>query len=114
MKTRDDGVRVVKPPATKKIPLQDCLLPGWWPAALQGRKKDSFAFCCFTRHSKAPGPRPAAAGLEKCSEEAKRRWAEDDWAQAPYQYEESNFVRPASGQQLRRLTAAEEEGMPPD
>ena len=28
VKTREDGVRVVKPPATKKIPLQVCRPPG--------------------------------------------------------------------------------------
>ena len=68
VKARGDGVLVVKPPAGERIPLQSCLMPGWWPAALRGREQGSFAFCCFTRHSKASGPRPGAAGLARCSE----------------------------------------------
>ena len=45
VKAREDGVFVVKPPVSKRISLQDCLLPGWWPAALKGRRSDSFVFC---------------------------------------------------------------------
>eukprot|EP00974_Lingulodinium_polyedra_P101996 9878293-Lingulodinium_polyedra.AAC.1 len=74
------------------------------------------AFCCFARHGEAPASRPGAAGLERVSEGTKARWAEDDWAQAPYQYDEGNMVRLVGGR-LRRLTAAEEEaisGMPRD
>ena len=52
-----------------------------------------------------PPPRPA--GLERCSEEAKRRWAEDQFRYPPYQYDDKFVITSSSTWRLLSVTEKE-------
>ncbi len=51
---------------------------------------------------------PNPARLESASQTAKARWIEDNWSQAPYNFEDMNMVQDENGSQ-RRLHPCEEE-----
>ena len=109
-----NGIRRVRP-FTPTSTWQDCILPGFIPCALANGETDVCFRCLTTRTPKDEQPREAA-GLTEASQEAKDKWAEDRWSQAPYQYETRNMVQDESGA-MRRLLPCEEEklmGYPPD
>ena len=43
------------------------------------------------------GPPKNAVGVDKATEAALQRWAEDGWSQAPYQFERKNLVQDMHG-----------------
>ena len=102
------GLITVRPKA-QKIPLEEVLMSGWWPAQLSSSaKEDSFYFRCLTRHRPTTSPMQKPGGLEKCDDKALRMWNGDAWSQAPYQYCRSNLEENHNGN-FRRLCSIEEE-----
>ena len=97
---RDGIVKVCMKPALDRF-----LEPG-----VEAARPDELPFLTFTRPENRSGPRYKPTGIDRCSEEALRRWERDYYRVAPYQYEAKNLVRDARGQ-LRRPSADEQARM---
>jgi len=99
------GVKEVRPDQ-KPLTWKECILPGYIPCSVDEGAKVLFKCLTTKTARKAPGLKPV--GLGTASAEAVERWANDLWAQAPYQYELCNMVANRKGQ-ARRLLPCEEE-----
>ena len=108
------GVKRVRPQEQPNT-WQKCILPGYTPCSVINGESEVCFRCLTTRTPKDAQP-DDAVGLAKASLEARQRWKEDKWSQAPYQYEAENMVQDASGIKRRLLPCEEEQlmGYPPD
>ena len=103
---------------TSKIALKEVVQEGWWPATLpHGLESRSFKFSCMVRHRPNNCPPQHPQGHENADIGTLKRWKENMYSQAPYQYAERNLVKSRRTGELRRLPAFEEEvlaGWPKD
>ena len=100
-----NGITRIRP-KSPAVSWEDCLLPGYSPCSISTGRDTCFN--CLTTRTKRTGPMPNPAGLESASQKAKARWIEDNWSQAPYNFEDMNMVQDENGSQ-RRLHPCEEE-----
>ena len=102
-------------PRCERLPLDQCLEPGWWPWSLtwlqQPVPEEEFVFCCFTRHIPRTRPMDSPRGLSRCDDDARLRWELDEWCQSPYQYLLQNYVVSDQGDHRRLLVEETEKFM---
>lgn len=101
----------------ERVPTSQILLPGWEPFALstlsdsrEVRDDFNFNFRCLTTRESRSKPSFKPRGIRSASPGALRRWSEDSYSQALYQFAASNCARVPDGRQpIRRLLPVEEE-----
>jgi hypothetical protein len=104
----------IVPECVDRVSVSDILLPGWAPFALSQpwtvHSDSGFNFRCLTTRAARSRPGFQPRGIRDSSPGALRRWREDSYSQAPYQYAASNCVCVRDGSQpIRRLMPVEEE-----
>ena len=102
--------KYVAAPNFKRLTLAECLIEGWWPEAMEPRRKESsFAFMGLTQKLRKKIPAPCKWAADPKDVKAFQLWKEDAFAQDSKFYSAANRVVAKKTGVIRRLTVTEEE-----